>query len=434
MTGMNRKKRILVIDDDKSAGLMIAEALGPKGFEVLSYADPFEGAERAKEIKPDLVFMSLIFPDSNGLKMSKMLHSDERLKAVPIIMLISYRGELDPKYTTTIGIVDVLVKPLSAGDIVSKARKILGSGMVSAEVEEPVSVTPAGEEVDISALDKEWFADLEQTGPKAGEGEPFKTDIPVSETNERDMPGTEKVADLDLEKEGPESSEDRVENYVDYELEDEVIKNKSDIHESDKSGRDDEDLSYDESEPSKSPLKKIFVIVGSLIVIAGVGIAALQVVKNYFNSAASKKISSPPVKAAPVGKELLPEARKEEPKPEEAVPRESMPPSAKGGTAPAQPAVQKEAKASAKEKESQVPAETGEFAYSVQIGAFSNAKNAAVLVDKMKEKGYDAFIREEAGGKRSRVLIGRFDSKNKALEEARLILQKEGIKTIVYHR
>ncbi|MBI5639670.1 MAG: response regulator, partial [Nitrospirae bacterium] len=94
---MDRKKKILVIDDDRSVSELFTKALTPKGFEVLSLEDPDRAIEIAGDFHPDLIYLSLLFPASNGLKVGKALHNIGGLGDVPIVMLISYRGEIDPK-------------------------------------------------------------------------------------------------------------------------------------------------------------------------------------------------------------------------------------------------------------------------------------------------------------------------------------------------
>jgi len=70
--------------------------------------------------------------------------------------------------------------------------------------------------------------------------------------------------------------------------------------------------------------------------------------------------------------------------------------------------------------------------YALQIGAFAEERYALSLVEELKQKGHEASIIKD--GKRSllRVLIGRFETSKKASEESRLILQKDGIKSIIY--
>ncbi len=53
-------------------------------------------------------------------------------------------------------------------------------------------------------------------------------------------------------------------------------------------------------------------------------------------------------------------------------------------------------------------------AYAVQLATFSNKENAKVLMEKLRAKGYDAYVRDAFGdGRRMRVLVGpRIERKN----------------------
>jgi hypothetical protein len=86
------------------------------------------------------------------------------------------------------------------------------------------------------------------------------------------------------------------------------------------------------------------------------------------------------------------------------------------------------AAAKAAEEEATAKRET----YAVQVGAFRNQKNAAALVEKLKKRGYDAFIWDETGQALHRVLVGRFGSRQKAAVQAKVVLQKEGMKSIIF--
>jgi hypothetical protein len=79
--------------------------------------------------------------------------------------------------------------------------------------------------------------------------------------------------------------------------------------------------------------------------------------------------------------------------------------------------------------------ETGKAAretYCIQLGAFRNEKNALGLAKKLKKRGYDAFILNEPGEVLHRVLIGRFGSRQEAAAEAKVVLKKEGMKSIIF--
>ena len=78
------------------------------------------------------------------------------------------------------------------------------------------------------------------------------------------------------------------------------------------------------------------------------------------------------------------------------------------------------------------PISSGAMPYTVQVGSFSNEKNALALVQKLEsEKRYDAYLEKDESGRLFRVRVGHLDSKQNAmtLESS---LQKEGYPTRIY--
>ena len=71
--------------------------------------------------------------------------------------------------------------------------------------------------------------------------------------------------------------------------------------------------------------------------------------------------------------------------------------------------------------------------YSIQVGFFENEKNANALSEKLKKKGYDAFIQRHVNENNKiffRVFIGRYHDKTEAVEQAGIVLRNEGLKSI----
>lgn len=74
--------------------------------------------------------------------------------------------------------------------------------------------------------------------------------------------------------------------------------------------------------------------------------------------------------------------------------------------------------------------------YAVQLGVYKNRANATALVQKYKQKGYDAYIQKITTADKGilyKVLIGKFESRRKAVELSRSIRNKENISTIIFH-
>lgn len=72
--------------------------------------------------------------------------------------------------------------------------------------------------------------------------------------------------------------------------------------------------------------------------------------------------------------------------------------------------------------------------YSVQVGAFAIKSNAVALTESLRQKGYDAFIREEPlSSKKIRytVLVGNFEDRESARTVSSAITRKEGTESFV---
>jgi len=70
--------------------------------------------------------------------------------------------------------------------------------------------------------------------------------------------------------------------------------------------------------------------------------------------------------------------------------------------------------------------------YAVQIGVFSNLENARSLLNKLKEKGYNAYIKEKSSNQRFQaVKIGPFTSRAKANQVGRELERKFNLNYII---
>ena len=98
-----RNIRVLVIDDELSARELVAGALRPEGFEVVTAASGDEGLALARERPPDLVICDLVMPDMDGFEVVNRLADADMPKDVPILILTGHeltsadRGRLNGK-------------------------------------------------------------------------------------------------------------------------------------------------------------------------------------------------------------------------------------------------------------------------------------------------------------------------------------------------
>lgn len=82
-----KKKKILVIEDERAILELFANQLEDKDITVLSAKDGKEGLLLALKDHPDLILLDLVMPKMDGITMLKKLRSDTWGSIVPVIIL-----------------------------------------------------------------------------------------------------------------------------------------------------------------------------------------------------------------------------------------------------------------------------------------------------------------------------------------------------------
>lgn len=84
-----RKFVALVIDDDSGAVELMDNYLKSIDFDVISTFDAREGLKRAKQIKPDIIFLDLLLPGMDGFEFLKAKEENEAIVAIPVVVVTS---------------------------------------------------------------------------------------------------------------------------------------------------------------------------------------------------------------------------------------------------------------------------------------------------------------------------------------------------------
>ena len=93
-------KKILVVDDDPDFVEIIRMRLQADGYEVITAADGEEALKKVKEEKPDVMFLDVLMPKLDGLKVLQRVRRIN--KRLPVYILTAFsspeRFELAKKY------------------------------------------------------------------------------------------------------------------------------------------------------------------------------------------------------------------------------------------------------------------------------------------------------------------------------------------------
>ena len=111
------RKRALVVDDSKSARVILSRMLEKYDIEV----DMAESAENAieylKHNRPDAIFMDHLMPGMDGLQAVKAIKGNPLTAMIPIMMYTSQEGELYVGQARALGAMGVLPKQLRPVDV-----------------------------------------------------------------------------------------------------------------------------------------------------------------------------------------------------------------------------------------------------------------------------------------------------------------------------
>jgi CheY-like chemotaxis protein len=78
---------ILVIEDSRLLRLAIGRILTKAGYCVVAVGDGQEGLSRARDLRPEIIFLDMMLPTMEGTTVLRKLKEDPRTKLIPVIVL-----------------------------------------------------------------------------------------------------------------------------------------------------------------------------------------------------------------------------------------------------------------------------------------------------------------------------------------------------------
>lgn len=123
-----RRKRILVVEDEKDIVEMISYNLKRNGYDPVIARDGNEALAAVARETPDLVLLDLMLPGIDGTEVARRLKSDPETASLPIIMLTAKSEETDVVVGLTLGADDYVTKPFSIKILLARMANVLRRG------------------------------------------------------------------------------------------------------------------------------------------------------------------------------------------------------------------------------------------------------------------------------------------------------------------
>ena len=117
---MEKKKKILIVEDERAIVEILKFNLAREGYETLEARDGEAGLQLGLTGDPDLILLDVMLPKMNGFDICAKLR--DAGSTVPIIMLTAREEETDKVFGLEAGADDYMTKPFSMRELLARVR------------------------------------------------------------------------------------------------------------------------------------------------------------------------------------------------------------------------------------------------------------------------------------------------------------------------
>jgi len=122
-----KRKRVLVVEDDRLSLTVLRQLLTAQGYEILQSSEGWDGINRARNEQPDLIVMDIKLPDISGLDATLLLKKDDQTKAIPIIAVTACVTAEDKANALKSGCAAYITKPVKVDELLRTVELFLPS-------------------------------------------------------------------------------------------------------------------------------------------------------------------------------------------------------------------------------------------------------------------------------------------------------------------
>jgi CheY-like chemotaxis protein len=147
--------RVLVVDDERDVGRLLAYSLDQAGFTVATATTAADALMAAARQPPAVIVLDVGLPDMSGVEVCRRLRADRELAEVGIVMLTAHGGRDDRIAGLEAGADDYVTKPFDIQEVVLRVRAL--ARRIS---ERDQARTAAAPRADRPALLRAWYREL----------------------------------------------------------------------------------------------------------------------------------------------------------------------------------------------------------------------------------------------------------------------------------
>ena len=124
---MDKKYKILLVEDDKALSSVYKSRMELEGFEVREVSNGELALSAALEFKPDIILLDAMMPKISGFDVLDIIRNTKETESIKVVMLTALSQPKDKERAEALGVDDYLVKSqVVIGDVVAKIKHHLG--------------------------------------------------------------------------------------------------------------------------------------------------------------------------------------------------------------------------------------------------------------------------------------------------------------------
>ncbi|MEP0870009.1 response regulator [Trichocoleus desertorum AS-A10] len=127
---------VLLIDDDRSMRLLLAQAIKQEGYQVVEAKDGKEGLTLYQQVHPDIILMDALMPIMDGFACCAQLRTLPGGDRVPVLMITCLDDPASVDQAFVAGATDYVTKPIHWAVLRQRVRRLLETNRTTAELQQ----------------------------------------------------------------------------------------------------------------------------------------------------------------------------------------------------------------------------------------------------------------------------------------------------------
>jgi CheY-like chemotaxis protein len=137
-------RKLLLADDSATVQKVVELTFADEGVEVIVAGDGEEAIEKVEQLLPDVVLVDVLMPVFNGYEVCEFIKTSEKLKHIPVMLLVGSFEPFDEAEARRVGANEILTKPFkSIRRLIDRVGELV---TVKPETEVPTAELPSQHE------------------------------------------------------------------------------------------------------------------------------------------------------------------------------------------------------------------------------------------------------------------------------------------------